>query len=169
MSKKKKLLVLILLLVLMFLSFMAWYQYTYSMDETASFEINTISNDKKIVIATQGSAFKNKITSNIINHYKNDSIYIKVIDIDGLSKIYPKNYDAIILIHTWESWQPPQAVKLFLNRTRLKQKKIIILTTSGSGGAKMEGVDALTGESILENSNTYSNQIIKKLEPLLNK
>jgi len=153
----------------MLLSFMAWYQYTYSMDEISSFEINTISNDKKILIATQGSAFKNKITSNIINHYKNDSIYIKVIDVDGLSKIYTKDYNAIILIHTWESWQPPQTVKLFLNRTRLKQKKIIILTTSGSGDAKMKGIDALTGESIIENTQNYSEEIIKKLEPLLNK
>lgn len=165
--KKKRLVIYLIVVATLILTFLAWYQDTYTMDKTSSFEINTTHFNKKIVIATQGSAFKNAITSNIINHYKNDSIYIKIIDIDGLHDIKPKKFDAIVILHTWESWQPPQSVKLFLNRTRLYYNKIIVFTTSGSGNSKMEDIDAVTGESNLNNTKKYSDIIINKLRPLL--
>ena len=123
--------------------------------------------DLKLLIATQGSTFKNKITSNITDYYKNDSIYIKVIDVSQLPEINPINYEAIVLIHTWENWKPPKEVQSFIEKNISNQDHIVVLTTSGKGSYKMKDMDAITGESKLENTKFYSNLIIKKLEDLI--
>ncbi|MDX1769688.1 MAG: hypothetical protein R3294_16675, partial [Arenibacter troitsensis] len=77
------------------------------------------------------------------------------------------NYDALLIIHTWENWKPPSAVKSFMDRTKDYRDKTVVLTTSGEGSYKMEGVDAFTGESILDETPNYVGQIINKLNPLL--
>ena len=123
--------------------------------------------DLKLLIATQGSTFKNKITSNITDYYKNDSIYIKVIDVSQLPEINPINYEAIVLIHTWENWKPPKEVQSFIEKNISNQDHIVVLTTSGKGSYKMKDMDAITGESKIENTTYYSNLIIKKLEDLI--
>jgi menaquinone-dependent protoporphyrinogen IX oxidase len=70
------------------------------------------------LIATQGSDFKNAVTKGLVDHFKSDSIFIQVVDIQELSAIDPVNYDALVLIHTWESWKPPVEVKSFIERTK---------------------------------------------------
>ena len=44
---------------------------------------------------------------------------------------------------------------------------MVILTTSGEGSYKMDEVDALTGESIVEEAPAYFDKIIDRLKPLL--
>jgi len=167
MSIKKKLLLFTLVIGLLLILFAVWYKYTYAMDKAEQFQVNTSSLHVKLLIATQGSDFKNSVTQKIVNHYKKDSIFIKVIDISELPKIDTENYSAIVLIHTWENWEPPLDIKTFIERTESYKEKIIVLTTSGKGSFKMDNIDAITGESILEDTALVSNQIIEKLAPLL--
>ena len=68
----------------------------------------------------------------------------------------------------WDYWKPPAEVKSFVERTKKDAHKIVILTTSGEGSYKMEGVDALTGESILSEVPVFSGKIVERLTPLLN-
>ena len=167
MTNKKKITLSIIMLGLLFLLFAFWYKYQYSMDTAKSFEVNTSKLERKLIIATQGSAFKNEITKNIVEFYKPDSIFIKVIDISSLSETDPQNWTALVIMHTWENWKPPIDVKAFIDRTQAYHNKIVVLTTSGQGSFKMKGIDAITGESKLENtaSNTYL--INERLDPLL--
>lgn len=168
MTYKRKISLLILVFGVLFLIFGLWYKYEYSMDTAKEFEVNSPDLSPKILIATQGSAFKDQITNGVVNYYEKDSVYIKVIDVSALVGVNPTDFHAILLIHTWENWQPPESVETFINRTRDIQDKIIVLTTSGEGSFKMEGVDAITGESKLENASSYINEITKRLEFLLN-
>ena len=168
MSRKNKIALAILIIGALFLSLVIWYKYEYSMYKVEAYEVNTPNLNKKLIIATQGSEFKDAITERIIDHYKQDSIFIKVIDVSSLQKIEPKNYNAIVVMHTWENWKPPVDVQSFIDSTKVFQEKIIVLTTSGKGTFKMENVDAITCESKLENSESHSAKIIKKLTPLLN-
>ena len=168
MTRKGKITWFILGLGALFLIFAIWYKYTYSMDIAEEFEVNSPSYIHKLLIATQGSAFKDEVTQGIVNYYKKNSVYIKVIDVTALAGIDPADYNAIVVVHTWENWQPPLDVQLFINRTRDIQNKIVVLTTSGEGSFKMEGVDAITGESKLENTSTYIGQITERLESILN-
>lgn len=91
MTNKKKITLSIIMLGLLFLLFAFWYKYQYSMDTAKSFEVNTSKLERKLIIATQGSAFKNEITKNIVEFYQPDSIFIKVIDISSLSETDPQN------------------------------------------------------------------------------
>ena len=152
-------------IALLFL-FMTWYKYTYSMDIATTYEVNSPNLENRLLIATQGSKFKNAITHGIVNRYKNDSVFIRVIDISDLAQINPNEFDALVVIHTWENWKPPVPVTSFIERTLDKKDKIIILTTSGEGSYKMENVDAITGESILADAPIVIEKIIKKVKPL---
>ncbi|MFC4634629.1 hypothetical protein ACFO3O_11960 [Dokdonia ponticola] len=144
-----------------------WYRYTYSMDLAASMEINSPNLKQKILIATQGSEFKDKVTFDILEHYKSRPIFIKVIDVTGLPNVDPKEYNAIIVIHTWENWKPPLTVEKFIKRTMPYKEKIVVLTTSGKGSYKMEDIDAIAGESIIKNAEEFSDKIISRVDTIL--
>ena len=163
----KKLLFTILGMVLCFFLFLLWYQYRYAMHVAQHFTVNTINQETKLLIATQGSEFKNKVTEGIIRYFKTDSIYIEVIDITYLQEIDPRTFDAIVLIHTWENWKPPVEIKSFVERTTAYKHKIVVMTTSGEGTYKMNEVDAIVGESILENVPLVTNKIIAKIKLIL--
>ena len=167
MKKFRKILLVFLSAAVVFLVFMFWYQNEYAMDHVQEYELNSPGENSRLLLATQGSEFKNTITTAIVNYYKTESVYIKVIDVSALVGVNPNNYDALLVIHTWEKWKPPSAVQSFMDRTIEYRDKMVVLTTSGEGSYKMEGVDALTGESILDQTPMYVGEIIKKLNPLL--
>lgn len=167
MYPKKKILLIILSTGMLLLVFGIWYKYKYSMETANEFQVNSPDYTRKLVIATQGSEFKNLVTNEVIDHFKEDSIFIQVIDVSSLPKIQLKDYNAVVLMHTWENWKPPVEVKEFINRTTSENSKIVIFTTSGQGNYKMDGVDAITGESNLEEIKNFSQKIIDKLSPLL--
>tara|TARA_R110002020_G_scaffold384233_5_gene595044 strand:+ start:5033 stop:5542 length:510 start_codon:yes stop_codon:yes gene_type:complete len=167
MKKFRKIIFVLLSIAAVFLVFMFWYQNEYAMDQAQEYEVNTPGENSRLLVATQGSEFKNTITTAIVDYYKTESVYIKVMDISALVGVNPNNYDALLIIHTWENWKPPLAVKSFMDRTKDYRDKMVVLTTSGEGSYKMEGIDAFTGESILEETPNHVGEIIKKLNPLL--
>lgn len=154
-------------MIVAFFMFLTWYKYQYSMDVVEPYTINSSSVKKKLLIATQGSYFKNTITEGIVNHYKADSLFIEVIDITTLENIAIDDYAAIIVIHTWENWKPPAEVKSFIEKTTDHKDKIVVLTTSGEGSYHMENVDAIVGESILADTPKFVDKIISRTTPIL--
>ncbi|MCM4150435.1 hypothetical protein DHD05_02430 [Arenibacter sp. N53] len=146
---------------------MLWYQNEYSMDIAEEYEVNSPMENSKLLIATQGSKFKNTITTAIVEYYRSESIYIKIIDVSSLADVNPTNYNALLIIHTWEMWKPPASVKSFIDRIMEDRDKMVVLTTSGEGTYKMEGIDAITGESILDETPMYVGKIINDLNLLL--
>jgi hypothetical protein len=154
-------------LVLVFFLFLLWYQYRYSMEVVAPYEVNSPDMPGKVLIATQGSDFKDIITNAVVSQLRSDSIYISVIDVTSLAAVDPRNFDGILIMHTWENWKPPAEVRSFIERTRNDSAKIVVLSTSGEGSYKMEGVDALTGESVIEGAPVFTERIMEKLYPLL--
>lgn len=169
MSHIKKVTLFIVVIVILLLVFGLWYNFTYSMDIIKPTQVNTTEYNRKLLIATQGSKFKNELTNRIIEQYKNDSIYINIIDITALKKSDLTSYQAILLIHTWENWKPPVMVENFINTLSESDKnKLIVMTTSGNGSYKMDGIDAITGESNIHELGTISNEIILRLNPLVN-
>ncbi|MBC8766747.1 hypothetical protein MWU78_14280 [Arenibacter sp. F26102] len=167
MNKVKKFSLIFLSIVVVFLLFMLWYQNEYAMDIAEEYEVNSPMENSKLLIATQGSTFKNTITTAIVEYYKSESIYIKIIDVSALADVNPTNYNALLIIHTWEMWKPPASIKSFMDRTVDDRGKMVVLTTSGEGTYKMEGIDAITGESILDETPLYVGKIINELNPLI--
>lgn len=167
MSFKHKITLVILLLGAILIVLSVWYKYEYSMDKVEPVQFNSPDLNLKLLIATQGSPFKNKITTNLTDYYNKDSIYTKVIDVSQLPEINPIHYKAIVIIHTWENWKPPKEVQSFIEQNISNQNKIVVLTTSGNGSFKIKEIDAITGESKLEKTADYSSQIIKKTDAIL--
>ncbi|MEW7289978.1 hypothetical protein [Aquimarina sp. 2304DJ70-9] len=164
----KVMLIIVSVVIILFL-WATWYKYEYSMEEAQQFEVNSKELTQKLLIATQGSEFKDTITNSIVNHYKPDSIFIKVIDVSSLTEVQPENYTAIVLIHTWENWKPPYVVRQFVERSLDHKNKMIVMTTSGNGTYMMSEVDAITGESNLEEAPDFVHKIVARLEPILDK
>ncbi len=164
----KRALKLVGLLTFLILVFAIWYKCEYSMDVVSERTINSPELSEKLLIATQGSDFKDRITQGIVDHFKSDSIFIRLIDISILPEISLAEYDAAMLMHTWENWEAPESAAKFLGSLNEKQKqKVVVLITSGSGDQKIDEVDAITGESNLKEVNQYTNQVVAKLSRLM--
>lgn len=168
MKSSKKIVLIFLGLMLAFFLFLLWYQYRYSMDVVKPYAVNLPTLEKKLLIATQGSDFKNDVTTGIVEYYKPDSIYIQVIDVGSLENSDPKDFNAIVVIHTWENWKPPISVQSFIERYKNEKNKIVLFTTSGEGSYKMEGVDAFTGESIMTEVPFFVDRIVERVNGILN-
>lgn len=166
-SKIKNRLIFFGIIVLLLGAFSFWYKTTYAMEEIVGYTLNSDGHSKKIAIATQGSPFKNAIVTNIVNHYKKDSVFINVDDISKLPTLSAHEYDVIIILHTWEYGNPPNVVSQFIEKNISAKEKLLILATSGQGTHKIDGVDALAGASIIENASDISDDIIEKIEKLL--
>lgn len=164
----KKILIVFLSLILLFFAFALWYKYQYSMDEANSYEVNSISFTKKLLIATQGSDFKNKLTEEVVAHYKPDSVYIKVIDISSLKNMGLEDYNGILIIHTWEYSKPPPIIQFFMDNDKYIPEKMVVFNTSGEGSYKMDNVDAITGASKMENTGIHVDKIVTRLNSIIN-
>ncbi len=168
MQRSKKVLLIILSLAVLFFLWATWYTYEYSMEVAEAYQVNSPDLDQRLLIATQGSVFKDTITNGIVNHFKSDSIFIKIIDVSSLTEVNPEEYNAIVIMHTWENWKPPFVVRQFIERTIDDKDKMMVLTTSGEGTYQITEVDVLTGESNLEEAPDFINKMITRLELILN-
>jgi hypothetical protein len=56
------------------------------------------------------------------------------------------DWNAIVLIHTWQMEKPQPDAKKFIDRTQ-NLRKVIVLTTSGAGTRRMDGLDAISSAS----------------------
>lgn len=150
-------------------AFAFWYKVTYSMEEASNYTIHTKEMPVKMAIATQGSNFKDGVVSALVKKYRNEEIFINVLDISSLHSLPVKEYDVVIILHTWEYGKPPKEVTTFIDEHIAGQNKFIVLATSGEGSNKIEGIDAIAGESIVENVGEYSDKISVRIDEIIYK
>lgn len=166
MSKRTAILWGILILIFGLIIYGSWYKNRYSMEKVNGFEINDLSMNKHLLIATQGSEYKDRIVSEITRIYDDRSIYIKVIDISELDQVDNSQWKAILIMHTWEVWKPPTAISDYFSQLQ-NTDNIVVLTTSGDGDYKMDGLDAITGASMMEEIPSRVELLKEKLDKLL--
>lgn len=162
--KKAVLITLLIALALVFIS-LSWYKYKFSMDVAKPFEVNVPVSPHRLLIATQGSTFKDAVVKGLVDHFGKEPVYIKVIDIGDLAKTDVHEWNAIVILHTWENWKPPQAIHDFFSK-KPPMGKLVVLTTSGKGSYKMNGVDAITSASLVEEVPFKTDAIINRVEHL---
>ena len=163
----KKIIIGIAVLAVAFFLFATWYKFHYSMDIAKSFEVNTPDLKHRVLIATQGSEFKDAVVTGLVDHLKQGQTYIKVIDVSALSQINGDDWHAVVLIHTWENWEPQPDAKAYIGRVK-DLNKLIVLTTSGRGDFKMEGINAITSASVMSDIPAIVSDINKRIESILN-
>ena len=163
---KKKVIIAISALVILILGFLTWYKIYYSMEVVNSFDVNSPESKHRVLIATQGSEFKEAMAFRIIEHLKKKNVYIKVIDVTALPQINDDKWNAILVLHTWENLKPQADSKVFLDRVQ-DLSKVIVLSTSGNGGHKIEGVHAITSASVMTDIPAHTQEIKKRLNSIL--
>ena len=144
------------------------YLLMHVQDVAEPFELGAPDMGRKILIATQGSEYKNLMVDTLTARLKGEDFYISVIDISGLNEISQEDWDAEIIIHTTEAWKLPDPVKEYLNRIE-NLDEVILLITSGDGGWKPEDckVDVLTSASEVSDIQEKANSIEEKVNSLL--
>lgn len=162
----KKITVFLIVLIISFFGFFIWYKNENSMEIAKSFEVNSPLMEQKLLIATQGSEYKDKVVDGLVEKLRDSSIYIKVIDVSSLPNIEEDDFTAIVVIHNWELQKPPKVVEQFLKQSK-NLEKFVVLATSGGSDTSMEGIDGISGESILDEAPDRVNQIMLRLEPLI--
>jgi hypothetical protein len=162
----KKILLGIALFAAAIFGFMTWYAIHYSMGPAREFEINSRAAGSKVLIATQGSAFKDSMVAGVITHLKPREVYVRVIDVSKLSTVQESDWNAIIIIHTWQMSKPQPEAKRFIDRTQNLQK-VIVLSTSGAGTFKMDGIDAISSASEMADVPQRAAEIDTRIDALL--
>ncbi|RKN06040.1 hypothetical protein D7036_09605 [Aquimarina sp. BL5] len=157
----------VLVIVVLFIGFWAWYEYTYSMDTVIPFEVNNPRAKTKVLIASQGSKFKDSVVQGILRKYEKDTIYFKVIDVYTLFTVNLEKWDALILINSWEYGNPPRNVKKFIKNYPEQLDKLIILSTVGSSNITLKDVDVISGESIIEKTSQYTDTVANRLNQII--
>ncbi len=146
------------------------YAYAFwtnnGMRRASSFKIESNPTNNNLLIATQGSSYKDSLTILLVKYFKEKPVNIHVIDIKELKTITPSDWDAICLIHTWEMWSAPKVVRKFIKKNK-SLAQLVVHTTSGDSEEKMLGVDAITGASVLTDLTVVAQQLIDRLDSLL--
>ncbi|WP_160114552.1 hypothetical protein [Aquimarina sp. AU474] len=157
------------IIVLLFVGFWIWYEYTYSMDTVIPFELNNPRLNTKVLIASQGSKFKDSLVKEILRTYEKDTIYFKVVDVYTLFTINLDKWDAMIFINSWEYGSPPRNIKNFIKNYPDQLEKIIVLSTVGSSHITLKDIDVISGESIIEKVPDYTKIVVNQLNQIINK
>ena len=161
----------IILIIMLLFSSCTTPQYFWPQKDANTEEINQSSNDKKILIASRNSEFKNAILQKIKDTFQNQDIYIKIIGINDLKAEDPNNYSATLIINTAMGWRIDKKVESFLKKYG-KISSIIVVTTSAGGDIlpDLEGrnIDAISTASVIEKTDQVADLVINKLNTILN-
>ena len=166
MIKKIFLSIIIVILSFIFIIFIGLlsYKIIFSQKKIESFEINTPNFDKHILIASQGSKFKNQLVKIFSDELKMENFYIKVIDVSLLKNIKISNWQSIIIINAIESGKLEKNVDNFIQKNSL-YNNIILVITSGSGKFMLKDydIDAISTASRMKNIENIKNLIIDRI------
>jgi hypothetical protein len=131
-----------------------------------SSELNKPTLDKKVLVASRYSEFKEAIIEKLREAFKDQPVYIKFIGLGDLEQEDAKRYNAVVMINKCMAWQMDRNVIGFVKRYK-DQGNMIVLTTSGDGNwlPKMEGrnFDAISSASKQANVDKVAGQIIDKV------
>ena len=153
----------IIVLVLLLALFFVWFNSLQQMEYVEPYELNSSASARNLLIATQGSDYKNALVDQVLEKYKSTDTYIKVMDVSSLESVKPEEWQAIIIIQAWEKWLPQPAVEQFVSE-HYDDTKMFIVTTSDSEDSQMEGIDGVTGASSLERVDSDGDILLKWLD-----
>lgn len=124
--------------------------------------------EKKVLIASQGSEFKNTLVDELAGYLEKKEVYLKVVDVTVLNDIDVDTWDAVVLIHTTEMNRLQSDVKAYLDRVQ-DYGRVILITTSGPGTWKTEEyfVDIITSASKQEELPTLTEEVKHRLDIML--
>ncbi len=126
----------------------AIYMFRYYPREAESFEIITANPTKNILIASQGTDFKDVLTNTLCDSLGKSSMSIRVIDVKDLVNVNDEDWDRILIINSFII-RLNKIINRFINNSS-EPGKILIFVTSGGADWQPQSqlkVDAITSAS----------------------
>jgi hypothetical protein len=140
--------------VIVMAAFSIWYVVSFYPRPAESFEVNSPDLSKKILVATQGSEFKDGLVDAFCARLAAQPMYVKVIDVSGLDDVDTNEWSKVLVINTaMMNIMSGPARRLVARREGLDN--VLLLITSGGGDFKPTDleVDALSGASRTSDTN----------------
>lgn len=144
-----------------------FYLQRHAMQPVAARELGARGGGPAVLVAAQGSPYKDTVAGTVIRHLREKQAYVRVEDVSQLPQADERDWDAIVLLHSWERWQPPPVVQQFVERLK-DRRKLVVLTTSGSGESRMACVDAVTSASEVSRAPRDAEELLQRLDQVLN-
>jgi hypothetical protein len=136
------------------------------MNPVEGFTVNDPSSEQRLLIATQGSTYKDAVVASVVERLSGRPIFIQVVDVTALPDVGENQWDAIVVLHTIEYGKAPAPAQAFIDRVG-KTGKVVVLSTSGAGDFKIEGIDAISSASRMTDVPGQVDKIQSRIEPLL--
>jgi hypothetical protein len=165
-TRARRILVFAAVAIVILLGFLTWYRFHFAMETATAFSRYDPSSEHKLLIATQGSDFKDAVVGGVVDALEQRSTYVQVIDVADLAEMDERDWDAVVVIHTWEGWRPQPDAKAFIDRVE-DRRKLIVLGTSGSGELKVEGVDAISAASRMSEVPARVEELVARIDSLI--
>ena len=150
---------------LFFSMFNIWYLETFSTNRISEYEAGTKESEQRVLIGGQGSEFKDALRYKLVRDLVFQGAFIKVVDLGNIHDYNPKNWSAVVLIHSWEMWQPHIDARRYL-RDHKNASNIVVLTSSGSSEEAIDEVDGTSAASSLSDVDPIAANIIEKINSI---
>ena len=122
---------------------------------------------KRVLVVLQKTSFKNEVAFALSQYFESKAIESEVIDLTNLRSVNEKEWNAIIILQTWEDWEPQPEITELVNKASPREK-VIVLTTSDTGQEKLSGIDAISSASSKSETENVTNKIIERLQKVIN-
>lgn len=144
------------------------YRMLFAQKTATAFEINHPDMKTHILIATQGSSFKDAVVAGLIKELEKQPLYINIIDVSALPAINGAEWQAMVLVNTCQSNKLQPDVATYLARATALEK-VILVTTSGSGRWQPEhlSVDSISSASRKARVQPLVTDIINRVNNIL--
>jgi len=154
-------------IVLLFI-FACYYVITNWQGVIEPYQVGNQDSQYKVLIASQGSEFKDKLLLELVQQLKSDTVYMSIVDCTSLAEEAVTDWDAIVIIHASQAHGMPKSARAFLESFP-DHSKVILVTTSGGGDEKINEfeVDAVSTASRLSSTDMISDWAVAKVKHIL--
>jgi len=129
-------------------AFSLWYLIEFYPRTAESFEVNSPDQPTRVLVATQGSEFKNGLVSAVCDRLRTKPVHVRVIDVGSLDDIDISEWNKVLVVNTaMMNIMSGPARRLVARGEGLD--KVLLFVTSGGADFKPAdlAVDALSGAS----------------------
>ncbi|MBN2835184.1 MAG: hypothetical protein JXR48_09485 [Candidatus Delongbacteria bacterium] len=160
----KKFLIGLLILIVSFAIFVTIYMIMYTQGVIEPFEAGSKDSADKVLIASQGSEYKEMFVQKVIERLEKDSLYIKVIDVTEIEKENIDDFKAVLIINSIEMYDMQENAKSFISASG--KGNVVMIATSGNGamGPKDNSIDAITTASSVDTIDEKVDEAVKRLK-----
>jgi hypothetical protein len=137
-----------------------------SMGPARPLEAGQRGRGPSVLVATQGSPYKEAVTRGLVARLEPRPAHLQVVDVSELPPVRERDWDALVVMFSWERWRPEPHARAFIEKCS-NPGKLVVLTTSGSGDRRMAGVDAVTSASELVRVDADAAELARRVEAIL--